>query len=102
MQRESVPLQIPQEARSEVLTSHLMRIWCDVIRVDAVQPGDDLFDLGGHSLLVAQIVSRVRQEVGVALTMRQVFDNSRFGDFAALVQRGTPLDDAHQPSVVAA
>src|SRR5688572_27350331 len=102
MQRESVPSKIRPQAHSEVLTSQLTRIWCEIIRVDAVQSGDDLFDLGGHSLLVAQIVSRVRQELGVAITMRQVFENSRFNDFAALVQRGMTSDLPEQPAAVAA
>jgi amino acid adenylation domain-containing protein len=51
----------------------LMEIWREVIGVEKVGLHDDFFDLGGHSVLVAQITSRVRQVFEVELSMRHLF-----------------------------
>lgn len=78
--------------KASLLEAQLACIWRDVVRVDNINPDDDLFDLGAHSLLVAQIISRVRQELGAELSMRQVFDHSRFDRFAALVAQSIPVE----------
>jgi len=51
----------------------LAAIWADVLGVDAVQAGDDFFELGGDSILAARTLARVRDELGVHLTVRDVF-----------------------------
>ncbi|MGE6764048.1 non-ribosomal peptide synthase/polyketide synthase, partial [Corallococcus interemptor] len=52
----------------------LAAIWAEVLRVPQVGVKDDFFALGGHSLLVTQVVSRVRAETGVELPLRALFD----------------------------
>ncbi|MEU8381632.1 condensation domain-containing protein [Streptosporangium sp. NPDC048865] len=44
----------------------LCRVFAEVLEVDAVGPHDNFFDLGGHSLLVMQLVRRIRREPGCA------------------------------------
>ncbi|MEU4540001.1 amino acid adenylation domain-containing protein [Streptosporangium sp. NPDC023825] len=44
----------------------LCRAFAEVLEVDAVGPHDNFFDLGGHSLLVMQLVRRIRREPGCA------------------------------------
>ncbi|WP_262418133.1 non-ribosomal peptide synthetase [Streptomyces sp. SP2-10] len=51
----------------------LARIWADVLGVDTVGVTDDFFDLGGESILAARALSRIRDELGVRLTVRDVF-----------------------------
>ncbi|HXM53957.1 MAG TPA: thioesterase domain-containing protein [Candidatus Dormibacteraeota bacterium] len=52
----------------------LRRLWADVLRVAAVGPSDDFFDLGGDSILLLQMLSGAR-ELGVDL------DPGRIGEF---------------------
>jgi hypothetical protein len=49
-------------------------IWQDVLGVVSVGIDDDFFDLGGNSLLVMRMLARVRDQFGVDLSVRTVFD----------------------------
>ncbi|MFI6455427.1 condensation domain-containing protein [Streptosporangium amethystogenes] len=57
------------------LLGQVTAIWCEVLGVDAVQPDDDLFDLGGHSLTITQIIARVRDGMGVELSFEVFIDS---------------------------
>ncbi|NUS11113.1 MAG: amino acid adenylation domain-containing protein [Streptomyces sp.] len=49
-------------------------IWREVLRVDEIPPGVTLFDLGGHSLTIMQIIARIRQRLGVEVPFDAFFD----------------------------
>jgi acyl carrier protein len=53
----------------------LAEIWSQVLRTERVGRNDDFFELGGHSLLAVQVISRVRQVLGVDLALRAVFES---------------------------
>ncbi|WP_327701913.1 amino acid adenylation domain-containing protein [Streptomyces decoyicus] len=48
----------------------LAGIWAEVLELDQVGSTDDFFDLGGHSLLVTQAVSQIRDLFRVDLSIR--------------------------------
>ena len=48
-------------------------IWSELLGVDRIGVHDDFFALGGHSLLVAQVISRVRRDFGVDVPDRSLF-----------------------------
>jgi acyl carrier protein len=62
----------PPKTRTE---SILAEIWAQVLRLERVGIEDNFFEIGGHSLLATQVVSRVRQRLGVDLPLRRIFES---------------------------
>jgi FkbM family methyltransferase len=60
-------------------------IWNDVLGVERIGATDDFFDLGGHSLVATQVMSRVRESFGVDLPVRTLFRAATVEDLARVV-----------------
>jgi acyl carrier protein len=55
------------------LERDLGSLWADLLNVSAVGVHDNFFEMGGHSLLAVQLLSRVRQIYGVELSLEVVY-----------------------------
>ena len=53
----------------------LRRIWADVLGVDQVGDDEDFFDAGGSSLAAIDILARVRESLGVELSIGLLLDH---------------------------
>jgi len=67
------------------------QIWSDVLKVSPIGINDDFFQLGGHSLLATQVISRIRDQFGMGIALRSLFEMPTLGSFATVVEgaRGT-------------
>ncbi|WP_405945142.1 amino acid adenylation domain-containing protein [Streptomyces sp. NBC_00932] len=63
----------------------LLEIFTELLARQDFGVEDSFFDLGGHSLLVARLITRIRRAFGVALPMRAVFEHPRIRALAPLV-----------------
>ncbi|WP_460454876.1 non-ribosomal peptide synthetase, partial [Arenimonas aestuarii] len=48
-------------------------LWSQLLRLPRIGRDDHFFDLGGHSLLAVQVISRVRQSLGVDVVLADLF-----------------------------
>ncbi|MER7584619.1 condensation domain-containing protein [Kitasatospora sp. NPDC097691] len=63
----------------------LAKIWSDVLGVEPIGVEDDFYDLGGHSLLAVQLISGVRDALGVDVPVRSVMQTRTVAQGAAVI-----------------
>ncbi|MEO3811589.1 amino acid adenylation domain-containing protein [Sphaerisporangium sp. B11E5] len=102
----AVPAEDPGEAAD--LVEEVRRIWREVLDPgDAdIAPDDDLFDLGGHSLTMTQITARIRERLGVDVSLDTFFDDPTIGGVVGEITRlragAAPVADASDEPETAA
>jgi amino acid adenylation domain-containing protein len=89
-------------------------LWADLLGVPVTDVNSDFFDMGGHPLLAARLISEVQRAFGVALPLAAFVDNGRtVAGLAELLSAESPsrtddytlwqrarlgdLDDSHSP-----
>ncbi|NUR47006.1 MAG: amino acid adenylation domain-containing protein [Hamadaea sp.] len=77
-------------AVSDQLTRKVAAIWTDLLGVDATALDADFFALGGHSLTAVRLVARLREQLGVDVPLRDLFESPQLAGFVARVERAEP------------
>lgn len=68
------------------------RFWAEILGVEP-GPDDDFFALGGHSLVAARVVARIREHTRLAISLRDLLRNPKLAAFASVLDRAQPLED---------
>jgi thioesterase domain-containing protein len=68
----------------------LAAIWREVLRIERVGAHDDFFVLGGHSLLLIQLVARIEACLGVRVPVAQLFATPTVAGLDGYLRAGTP------------
>jgi natural product biosynthesis luciferase-like monooxygenase protein len=72
------------------IESRIAKIWQEVLKLPQVGVEDNFFDLGGHSLLIVQVLGKVREVAGRHLPMTDLF---RFPTIRGLATHLASADD---------
>jgi hypothetical protein len=78
-------------------------IWTAVLGIDRVGVHDDFFHLGGHSMLVAKVASRMARTFGVDFRLRTFFERPTIEGLALAViqERARDIDDDNLEKLLA-
>ena len=61
-------------------------IWARLLGVERIGTRDNFFDLGGHSLLVTQLVARVYDVFQVSIPLRSIFEKPTIVELALVIE----------------
>ena len=75
----------------------LADIWRDILHVEQIGAADNFFEIGGHSLLAAQVRSRIQQLLGVELPLDALFEDQTLADLARRIEMDSGVDTAEAP-----
>ena len=76
----------------------LCQLWADLLECESVGVEDNFFALGGHSLLTTRLISAIRSEFNVDLSIPSIFENptiQEVGKLISLQQHAQALNRTH-------
>ncbi|HEV2735349.1 MAG TPA: amino acid adenylation domain-containing protein, partial [Longimicrobiaceae bacterium] len=82
----------PSEPPRGATEAAVAEIWAELLGLERVGRWDHFFELGGHSLRAIQVVSRVRQVLGVDAAVGDLFARPVLADFARGLGSLAPAD----------
>jgi acyl carrier protein len=75
-----------EEMESPVET-RLKEVLIPLLKVTDLGVHSNFFQLGGHSLLGAQVLVKIRESFGVQLSLKTIFDHPTVGGISAEIER---------------
>lgn len=73
------------EAPTNEIEKELTAMWQEVLGTEKIGINSNFFDLGGHSLLVITLISKVHQTFNVELQLKDVFDYPTLKELSRLI-----------------
>ncbi|MDO9103968.1 MAG: AMP-binding protein, partial [Methylovulum sp.] len=74
-------------AKLNVVERQVAAIWCEVLGINAVAPQQSFFALGGQSITAVQVISCLREQLGVTVEPRLFFEVPSLRDFSAVIEK---------------
>ncbi|GAA3610712.1 hypothetical protein GCM10022419_114660 [Nonomuraea rosea] len=81
---QAAPYEKPVNRVEEVIAA----TWAEVLGVSSVGVLDDFFDLGGHSLLAMRVIARLARELGVPVSVMDLFQHPTVRGLAGIAGGG--------------
>lgn len=75
----------------------LAAVWQDVLEAEQVGIRDNFFDLGGHSLKAARLVSRIYKEFNREISMREIFTSPTVEELGKRIDSSQAADEPFTP-----
>ncbi|MBY8950337.1 non-ribosomal peptide synthetase [Pseudomonas carnis] len=80
-----LPGQASEVALESDLQQQIAAIWCEQLQLAHVAGDDHFFLLGGNSITATQVVARLRESLGLELSLRLLFEAPTLAAFATAV-----------------
>lgn len=90
-----VPVREAVRPPARSVRDRVAELWCTLLGVERVADTDDFFDLGGNSLSAVELISGIRTEFGLRLSIIAIFDNPTVAGLADAVERAIDTEGEH-------
>jgi amino acid adenylation domain-containing protein len=87
-------------APASELERSIAAVWCEVLQLERVGLHDNFFALGGHSLLATQIIARLGERLGRAVSLRTLLDAPSVGALSERLASESGAAAAQRPRLV--
>ncbi|HEV7767641.1 MAG TPA: amino acid adenylation domain-containing protein, partial [Thermoanaerobaculia bacterium] len=81
-------LEVTYTAPRNATEHQISAIWSQLTGIEKIGVEDNFFEIGGHSLLATQVVSRLRDRLGVDMPVRVIFERPTVAGLAEWVSEG--------------
>jgi acyl carrier protein len=82
------------DSGESVETQAVMAIWKELLGAERIEAHDNFFELGGHSLLGTMVLSRIRENFGVQLSIRAIFEAPTPASLGSRIREAEPAIEA--------
>jgi amino acid adenylation domain-containing protein len=79
-------IEIRSDANLTDTEKALLEIWIRSIGTSEIEINDSFFDLGGHSLMAVQILSKIKEILHVNVSLAKFMDNPTIGDLSRIIE----------------
>jgi aryl carrier-like protein len=79
------------------LQTKIKNVWSEVLGIDEVELDDNFFDVGGHSLALAEVHERLRAAIGHDLSLLDLYRWPTIAELASQLECRS-AETAQQPS----
>jgi amino acid adenylation domain-containing protein len=95
------PLHTPDtyEPPSSDIELKLAEIWAEILGRDKIGRFDNFFALGGHSLMAIRMITRIRRELGMDVTLRDFFAHPVLAELPAALTVAAPSSTTSIPRI---
>lgn len=76
---------------ANALERTIQEVWRQVLSIERIGVNDSFFDLGGHSLRMAQVQSLLQEKTGIAVALTDLFRRPTIRTLARLLEDATQL-----------
>ena len=90
---DSGPEPVTYVSPKTALEQSIASVWQEVLGLDKVGADDNFFNLGGHSLLMARVCTRLRRLLDREIAMVDLFHHATISSLAAHLGRGEDTDE---------
>ncbi|MBK5444829.1 phosphopantetheine-binding protein [Peribacillus butanolivorans] len=81
--------------KERLIEEKLIGFWKEILDQETLSTDSSFFDLGGNSLLAMQFIQMVKNNMGVKLPIKVMFEQSTIKELSVLIKQ---LDDINKLS----
>ncbi|CAH0133669.1 MULTISPECIES: phosphopantetheine-binding protein [Peribacillus] len=81
--------------KERLIEEKLIGFWKEILEHETIGADSNFFDLGGNSLLAMQFIQMVKNNLGVRLPIKVMFEQSTIKELSVLIKQ---LDDMNKLS----